>query len=254
MAKKRARPTADEPKPASNEQQKAATELLAKIRWHKEQAARFANGDPADPHLALAALRYWRERPAIARDYKQLEGCPGLGPLLVDKDGVVLDTPPGEWGGFYGPVRLDKWNVIRAKSAAEAEREHFRSAVRLVVAFAQRHKIDAAPLLTGNDNELVLRVEAAIQAELQAHASKPPAATEKLPVDDEVAWPVMLSAPDLARRLRLSDDRVESALRRFRKKHPDCCEEVENPRKNQPRYLYRTADVLPILERRVKDD
>jgi hypothetical protein len=71
-------------------------------------------------------------------------------------------------------------------------------------------------------------------------------------VDEAAALPVMLSAPDLAKRLKLPLSRVESCLRRFRDRHRDCCEEVENRRRNEPRYLYRTADVLPVLQRLAK--
>jgi hypothetical protein len=66
--------------------------------------------------------------------------------------------------------------------------------------------------------------------------------------------PALLSAGDLARLLKLSLPRVESALRRYRENHPDCFTEAENPRKNEPRYLYRTADVLPVLRRLSKSD
>jgi hypothetical protein len=69
------------------------------------------------------------------------------------------------------------------------------------------------------------------------------------PTEAEAPLPVMLSAPDLARWFKLSKVRVESALRRFREDHPDCCEEVQTRRRNEPRYLYRTDDVRPVLER-----
>jgi hypothetical protein len=40
---------------------------------------------------------------------------------------------------------------------------------------------------------------------------------------------------------------VESFLRRYAAKHFDCCEDVELPRRNEPRRLYRTAEALPVL-------
>ncbi|HKI38262.1 MAG TPA: hypothetical protein VKA46_40785 [Gemmataceae bacterium] len=73
------------------------------------------------------------------------------------------------------------------------------------------------------------------------------------PVDEATALPAMLSAPDLARQLGLPVPRVESALRRFRPDHPDCCVEVQNKRQNEAKYLYRTTDVLPVLQRLAKD-
>jgi hypothetical protein len=72
---------------------------------------------------------------------------------------------------------------------------------------------------------------------------------EEPPAREPTALPAMLSAPDLARWLDLPVSRVESALRRYRTEHRDCCQEVENRRRNEPRYLYRTADVLPVLQR-----
>jgi hypothetical protein len=66
--------------------------------------------------------------------------------------------------------------------------------------------------------------------------------------------PKMIAAPDLARLLELGVDRVESALRRFRERHPDCAEEQGNPRRNEPRWLYRTADIHPVVERLLATD
>jgi hypothetical protein len=64
--------------------------------------------------------------------------------------------------------------------------------------------------------------------------------------------PALLSAPDLARITGFSQDAVDSFLRRYRRDYPDCYVENESPRKTDPHYLYRTADVLPALEGRVK--
>jgi hypothetical protein len=57
------------------------------------------------------------------------------------------------------------------------------------------------------------------------------------------------SAADLAGLLGQAHaiGRVESFLRRYREKYPDCCECGDYPRKNEARILYRTADVWPVL-------
>jgi hypothetical protein len=68
------------------------------------------------------------------------------------------------------------------------------------------------------------------------------------PADSEVVLLKMLTASDVARYLNLPAPRVESALRRFRKKHPDCAEEQKHPRRNEPRWFYRTADIQPVLQ------
>jgi hypothetical protein len=56
-----------------------------------------------------------------------------------------------------------------------------------------------------------------------------------------------LSAADLAGRLGLSRNAVEVYLRRYRRDYPDCATENEGRRRNEPRYLYRVADVLAPL-------
>jgi hypothetical protein len=60
--------------------------------------------------------------------------------------------------------------------------------------------------------------------------------------------PELLSAPALAKLLQQTKNRVEAKLRRYRCKHRDCCVEVDNPRRNQARILYRTAVVLPVSQ------
>jgi hypothetical protein len=70
----------------------------------------------------------------------------------------------------------------------------------------------------------------------------------------EVApMPIFAGAAELARRLGQRTDRVESFLRRLREQFPDCYINTEQPRVNEPRYLYRTADVWPLLERKQND-
>lgn len=58
---------------------------------------------------------------------------------------------------------------------------------------------------------------------------------------------VFLSAAELARRVGRDEAAVDTFLRRYRKAHPDCFTEVPDTRKNEPRVLYRTADVWQPL-------
>lgn len=62
-----------------------------------------------------------------------------------------------------------------------------------------------------------------------------------------------LSARDLAVALGLGEqrNRVELALRRFWVGHPDCREEIPNPRRGEARYLYRVAMVWSFLVQRL---
>jgi hypothetical protein len=59
--------------------------------------------------------------------------------------------------------------------------------------------------------------------------------------------PEFLAANSLAEILGKPATVVEIFLRRFRKKFTDCFVEVEGRRKGEPRYLYRTSDVLAAL-------
>jgi hypothetical protein len=57
----------------------------------------------------------------------------------------------------------------------------------------------------------------------------------------------LLSASAIAKLIRGRPATVETRLRRLRTKLPDCFREVEGRRMHEPKYLYRTADVLPEL-------
>jgi hypothetical protein len=81
-----------------------------------------------------------------------------------------------------------------------------------------------------------------IMACCRAALSGPPPAEQ-----DVAVWPTFLSAADLAARLGQPKNAVEVFLRRYRKDYPDCATENEGRRHNEPRYLYRVADVLPHL-------
>jgi hypothetical protein len=63
--------------------------------------------------------------------------------------------------------------------------------------------------------------------------------------------PELCSSSDIAALLKQPPDRVDTFLRRYREKHPDCFVPVRSPRRNEPRFLYRTAEVWPALERQL---
>jgi hypothetical protein len=81
-------------------------------------------------------------------------------------------------------------------------------------------------------------------------AATAPVEGEDAGTEEQLPLPALMSAPDLARSLGLSEDQVDSFLRRYRTAYPDCYIENESPRKTDPKYLYRTADVLPVLTKR----
>jgi hypothetical protein len=69
--------------------------------------------------------------------------------------------------------------------------------------------------------------------------------------DGPVAVPAatLMSAADLAVQVGLprGNPGVETFLRRYRSKNPACVSVVDSPRKNESRFLYQVAAVLPAL-------
>lgn len=116
----------------------------------------------------------------------------------------------------------------------------------------------AMPTAPSAEEATAIPTEAADADSSTAAASKQHGAPAPADVPDadsrEATAPLsaMLSAPDLARLMEQPAKRVESFLRRFRESHPDCYSAVDNPRRNEPRYLYRTADVWPALQQQLR--
>jgi hypothetical protein len=79
----------------------------------------------------------------------------------------------------------------------------------------------------------------------KAPAGSPPKGTF-----EEESLPAALSATELAKRLNAKYGKVESFLRRYRKKYPDCYVEAEGRRRTTAQYLYRVAEVWPVLQQR----
>jgi hypothetical protein len=59
----------------------------------------------------------------------------------------------------------------------------------------------------------------------------------------------LATVAELAAECGITTDAMDSALRRFAKTHYDCREEVENPKRNEPRFVYRRRVVQPLLDR-----
>lgn len=68
------------------------------------------------------------------------------------------------------------------------------------------------------------------------------------PFKAQTHLPALASAPELAALINQPNDPVESFLRRYRNDHRDCFQPVDNPRRNEPRILYRVADVWEPLQ------
>jgi hypothetical protein len=56
-----------------------------------------------------------------------------------------------------------------------------------------------------------------------------------------------MPASQLAEKIDRPVASVESFLRRYREKYPDCCFETDGRRRNEPKYMYRTKDVWHAL-------
>ncbi|CAN5544477.1 hypothetical protein BH11PLA2_BH11PLA2_25170 [soil metagenome] len=105
-----------------------------------------------------------------------------------------------------------------------------------------------------NDDEVIDESATRIDnSEPPAAAAKRESEGGKPPVDPkavvtEVIPPALLSATDIAKLLDRKRESVTSFLTRFAEKNPDCRVEIPSKRRNEPGYMYRTADVLPALE------
>lgn len=66
--------------------------------------------------------------------------------------------------------------------------------------------------------------------------------------------PTMLSAPDIAKRIKRKRESVTTFLSRYAAKYPDCRIENETKRRNEAKYLYRTNDVWLVLEKWMEEN
>lgn len=64
-----------------------------------------------------------------------------------------------------------------------------------------------------------------------------------------------MAAADLAAALGVPDsaNAVDLALRRFHEKNPGCRDEIQTPRRGEPRYVYRVKEVWPHLLSKLPD-
>jgi len=108
----------------------------------------------------------------------------------------------------------------------------------------------AAPLTLGlgGQEDRLPKIETSIQRQAALVRAEDQHVSRKEGTDPLLVE--FMSALDLARHLRIDSsekDAMESFLRRYRKKFPDCFREVEGNKRSEPRYLYRTKDILPEL-------
>ncbi|MBN9523299.1 hypothetical protein J0H58_33100 [bacterium] len=70
---------------------------------------------------------------------------------------------------------------------------------------------------------------------------------ENPPAEPATVLPQLLSAPDIAKMVGRPREAVTSFLSRYAQTHPDCRVENQDRRSNEPKHLYRTANVWPAL-------
>jgi hypothetical protein len=116
------------------------------------------------------------------------------------------------------------------------ERKNFREAVRAAGLIVDRLAILAA-----------LPAETADGKRPSSQGSGRGAGdSDELP--DPATLPPLLPSADLAQLCRVPANALDTALRRHAESHPDCRTDVPNPRRGEPRVLYRVRDVWPIVQ------
>jgi hypothetical protein len=162
-----------------------------------------------------------------------------------DAEGRILQN--------YGDVRDGLLNMLaRLREVIPAEVEQRR---RLASDSWQGKEI---PVSQKQLLEWIRETEAAETDDRQS----PPIAEEAIqfdfplkPTDSasvaKVPLPEMAGINELAKFFGVTSASIESYLRRYRAKYPDCCHVVEEGgrRRNESKYLYRTKDVGPALEK-----
>jgi hypothetical protein len=168
--------------------------------------------------------------------------CPGCEPVVAVPDELPEVDAEGRVVGGDEYRRVLRWLAI--EDAVRQLGDHAANWLRLLLRRIEQDlaSISAQPV-------------APPDAERQPAArSEAPAADDdgreqtEAPPPPEAVLPEMLSASDLAGRLSQPPGRVESYLRKYRREHADCYVRVDNPRRNEPSYLYRTAVVWPALQ------
>jgi hypothetical protein len=81
-------------------------------------------------------------------------------------------------------------------------------------------------------------------------ALRPVPANDSLPgpADLLTTLPALLFTSDLAERLGVPVGPLDSCLRRHRNNNRDCCQEVQNPQRNKPRIMWKTAMIMPVIQ------
>jgi hypothetical protein len=162
---------------------------------------------------------------------------------------LALEQPDPELQGLLEQVRLAAYRVdVRGYATvpeySQAITDLWSCCARILLLKSRRNKEWNA-----------LHIEAAapyaqLKAILKAmmfHGDLEPAK------EAQPALPEFMSVADLATHLGMSADTVDAFLRRYRHNYPDCYTETEAGarRKKEPRYLYRTQEVMaPLMAHR----
>jgi hypothetical protein len=153
---------------------------------------------------------------------------------------------PGLEGSEVDPARVPVGTTDEMPDVACAKHDPAPGAVLAdVETTTAQEREEKSPKPTADALETAPKGDAAFKPKVAEEPQTPPASQEVAPLSE------YLSASELARRLNQPAARVETFLRRYREKHLDCAVTVDSRCKNEPRYLYRSADVLPALKQRL---
>jgi hypothetical protein len=153
--------------------------------------------------------------------------------------GGIPEPPPG--GNALGPMKAPLWSDARLRSHLACPNQVWLQAMRDLLATAeQRGGVSAAPPASPEESQSGDRAQSTPDAEVQRqqHLAGP---TDL----DSATLPQVLSAKDLAARIRQPANKVECWLRRKCKKNRMA---VDSPTKGEARFLYRMAEVWPRLQ------
>jgi hypothetical protein len=224
------------------------------IVWLNDHIARLEAHANANTLEATVYVEVWSDAHGWATEH------------LSHQDAQLLGPRPIPYAGLPGWDTIHKLKLLRNRligneggSADVALPPETMAEARASLAYLH----ELAPLNTTVRNEVIglsVKLDRRTPAPVDTRAETTPAVrTERveggtLPADSNTILPVMLSASDIAVKIGRKRESVTSFLTRFAGKKPDCRVAVKSKRKNEPSWLYRTADVWPALEQWMEDN
>jgi hypothetical protein len=221
---------------ADNERRKDAAELAAKLRRRRWEEAFVGIPLPATPAELLAECQRLR---------RDLDGPTEKAGLMVACAPEVEKRLKQAIRGMGGAV--PKWRPLSACTASEALADRLLDGERMEAL----HQVIDAVVAWCAARGAVVRADADDPTALVVEPQLDGGGARSATPDGSQPLSRLLSASDLQRALSERLGRpcrgVASFLARHRKVAVDCFEMVEGRRRTEPKIIYRTADVWPVL-------